>query len=303
MWFTRHFALALAAFSALDCDGVELDDAELHGNNPCQFGICQNTETDSLDDNIHNSRYYYGEQCPDGVDRTPTWKPGSVNSFFERILSLPDFKAYKPHAHLRDVNGTWLISLDEFVTKEEAEYFIENIEKNRRSASERYGYYDHNGNKMRNGLGEKKKDCRGEHCVEDPLFQNLTARYKHITNIPDNRMENHRYALYPHGGKGTSLHRDGAGVGGKKEPSVLVTMLLYLNSGSEFEGGQTEFPMVDLIFTPSAGQLLIWSNVHDSDPGRKLNEDLYHQGMPVREGTKYIMTQTFRQFDLGCYRK
>ena len=73
--------------------------------------------------------------------------------------------------------------------------------------------------------------------------------------------------------------------------------MIYLNEVKE--GGTTEFPNLNKIFSPSEGKALIWNN---------LNEDgtltrYYASAHPVIRGNKTIITKWFRQASLGIAKK
>lgn len=68
------------------------------------------------------------------------------------------------------------------------------------------------------------------------------------------------------------------------------TAMAYLNEPEE--GGATRFKLINKTIQPETGKLLMWNNLlADGSP----NEATLHQGMKVRRGTKYILTQWFRE--------
>jgi prolyl 4-hydroxylase len=68
------------------------------------------------------------------------------------------------------------------------------------------------------------------------------------------------------------------------------TLMVYLNEPGA--GGATRFKNLDKLFHPEAGKLLAWNNLK---PDGSPNFMTLHQGMPVRQGTKYIITSWFRE--------
>ena len=68
------------------------------------------------------------------------------------------------------------------------------------------------------------------------------------------------------------------------------TCLLYLND--TFEGGETEFPKLDVSISPRAGAFAVFSNV-DADGARHLKA--LHRGAPVRSGVKLLASQWIRE--------
>jgi prolyl 4-hydroxylase len=67
------------------------------------------------------------------------------------------------------------------------------------------------------------------------------------------------------------------------------TMMVYLNQPDA--GGATRFQHLNKLFQPETGKLLAWNNrLPDGTP----NAATLHAGLPVRAGTKYIITAWFR---------
>jgi prolyl 4-hydroxylase len=68
------------------------------------------------------------------------------------------------------------------------------------------------------------------------------------------------------------------------------TAMIYLNDVAE--GGATWFPQAGLRVRPRQGLLLAWNNM--AADGRP-NTQTLHEGTPVVEGVKYIVTKWFRE--------
>jgi prolyl 4-hydroxylase len=68
------------------------------------------------------------------------------------------------------------------------------------------------------------------------------------------------------------------------------TAMIYLNDVAE--GGATWFPQAGIRVAPRRGLLLTWNNMQ---PDGSPNERTLHEGMPVVEGVKYIVTKWFRE--------
>ena len=67
------------------------------------------------------------------------------------------------------------------------------------------------------------------------------------------------------------------------------TVMAYLNTVQE--GGETDFPLLDLAVAPRAGTLLAWNNMDESG---EPNRSMLHAGNPVGRGTKYVITRWYR---------
>ena len=68
------------------------------------------------------------------------------------------------------------------------------------------------------------------------------------------------------------------------------TAMIYLNEPDD--GGATRFKRIGKTIQPQPGALLAWNNLLDDGHP---NPATLHQGMKVRRGAKYIVTQWFRE--------
>lgn len=68
------------------------------------------------------------------------------------------------------------------------------------------------------------------------------------------------------------------------------TTMVYLNAVEA--GGETEFPELDLRIVPEPGMLVMWDNM---DRRGRPNPATRHAALPVEAGTKYVVTQWYRQ--------
>ena len=68
------------------------------------------------------------------------------------------------------------------------------------------------------------------------------------------------------------------------------TAMVYLNAVEE--GGETEFPELDLTIAPEPGMLVLWDNM---DRKGRPNRATRHAALPVVAGEKYVVTQWYRQ--------
>lgn len=130
----------------------------------------------------------------------------------------------------------------------------------------------------------------------DPFVAGITARlaaYAGLDPAHAEPLQGQRYAV----GQEFKAHTDyfepdGAeyetycGVTGQR----TWTLMVYLNEPGA--GGATRFRRLDKMFHPETGKLLAWNNLL---PDGRPNYATLHQGMPVRQGVKYIITSWFRQ--------
>ena len=135
-------------------------------------------------------------------------------------------------------------------------------------------------------------DLDGHH----PLVSEVQERISRLLGIPGSHgepIQGQRYApgqeFRPHtdtfnpGGADYFLNCADAG-------QRSWTAMIYLNKPEE--GGATRFKLIGKTIQPETGKLLAWNNLlPDGSP----NPATLHQGMKVRRGTKYILTQWYRE--------
>ena len=73
------------------------------------------------------------------------------------------------------------------------------------------------------------------------------------------------------------------------------TFVVYLSD--VVAGGATHFPIIETAVKPKQGCAAIWNNLH---PDGRPNYASLHQGMPVVQGVKYIITKWFRERGQGA---
>ena len=74
-----------------------------------------------------------------------------------------------------------------------------------------------------------------------------------------------------------------------REGQRVTTVLVYLND--DFEGGETEFPLLDLRFRGKTGDALMFSNVDGQGaPDRRM----LHAGLAPTSGEKWLFSQWIR---------
>ena len=129
----------------------------------------------------------------------------------------------------------------------------------------------------------------------EPLVAGIEERISQLLGIPvpyGEPLQGQRYAV----GQEFKAHTDTFEPG---SPDFLVhcaelgqrtwTAMLYLNEPDA--GGATRFKAIAKTIQPETGKLLVWNNLL---PDGQPNPATLHQGMPVRRGTKYVLTKWFR---------
>ena len=124
---------------------------------------------------------------------------------------------------------------------------------------------------------------------QDELSKMVREKISKIVEIPTENMEGTHIVKYGIGGEykvhhdffhtGTDYYEKSLSRGGQRK----FTALIYLND--DFEGGETEFPKLNIKVKPQKNKLVIWDNLKEDGD---LNYDSLHAGLPVIQGTKYI---------------
>jgi prolyl 4-hydroxylase len=82
-------------------------------------------------------------------------------------------------------------------------------------------------------------------------------------------------------------HHDGTG---SDNVSVRVlTALIWLND--QFEGGETNFPKINVTVRGAVGDMLVFRNIRDNG---EFDERMIHAGLPVTEGVKWMASRWIR---------
>ncbi len=129
-----------------------------------------------------------------------------------------------------------------------------------------------------------------------PLTRSIELYISDLLGIPDEfseLMQGQRYQV----GQEFKHHHDFFHVGeGYWQTEATTggqrTWTAMINLNEPKEGGETDFPHLDLSFKPHTGALIIWNNM--SRDGRP-NMKTLHAGTPVRRGIKHVITKWYRQ--------
>ena len=248
----------------------------------------------------HSCEYLSIEfRCPLDPDAPDAWQPGDLNAFFLNITTLPEFAKFEPHILSRPdyINGDteetadykigpWVLTLENFVTDEEAERLIQlgadaGYERSSDVGEVKFdGTFDSEVNDGRTSLNAWCQNA----CYNDTAAKQVMARIEEVTNIPENNSEYLQLLKYDVG-QYYRQHHDYISFQVDRQPGVrILTVFLYLNDVEA--GGGTDFPWLGLTVMPKKGRALIWPSVLDSDPNRK-DIRTEHQALPVEKGVKY----------------
>ena len=96
-------------------------------------------------------------------------------------------------------------------------------------------------------------------------------------------------------GQRYTTHHDHAAIDSTRPAGArALTFFLYLSDVKQ--GGETNFPSLNLTIQPKRGRAVLWANTLDSDP-QLIDERTYHQALPVVEGRKYAANAWIHVYD------
>ena len=127
-----------------------------------------------------------------------------------------------------------------------------------------------------------------------PVYSEIDNVISRFINIPLNFAEPTQVQRYLIGDKFDDhtdwfdpTHKEWEYAGNKGQRTWTITV--YLNDVKE--GGETEFPKLDLKIQPKEGRVVAWNILLPTGQG---NFDTLHKGCEVKKGQKFIITKWFR---------
>lgn len=115
-----------------------------------------------------------------------------------------------------------------------------------------------------------------------------------MTAVPRDNYESFQVLRYETGQKYITHHDYGS-----EEVSLacgprVLTFFLYLSDVEE--GGETNFPLLNIAVTPKKGRALLWPSVLDSDPEQQDSRTM-HEAKPVIRGRKFAANSWIHLYD------
>eukprot|EP00536_Pseudo-nitzschia_multiseries_P011500 jgi/Psemu1/243855/estExt_Genewise1.C_3940042 len=242
------------------------------------------------------------KRCP--MDRSiigpDVWGPGDLDKMFRRLSSEEPYTSKYNVSVLSSPEtndgGPWVLTLDNFITDEEADRLIEMgaVEGYERSTD--VGEMNPDGTTgeiVSLGRTSTNAWC-SEDCIEDELVKAVNHRISNMTQIPELNSEDLQLLRYEVGQK-YDTHHDFIEYEVDRQSGVrIITVYLYLNEVEA--GGGTNFPELDLTIMPKRGRVLIWPSVLDSAPN-EIDDRTDHQALRVEAGIKYGANAWFHMRD------
>jgi hypothetical protein len=178
----------------------------------------------------------------------------------------------------KNAGGLKVSVIDDFLTPEECDYLIELSQPK----------YEHS-KTMKNNDGREIHEGRTSFTaflnIKDKLVDDIYAKGARILGIPIENFEYLQCTSYDENQE-YRRHHDAFSKTEKdtlKFGQRISTILIYLND--DFTGGGTYFPLIDIRVRPKKGSAAVWHNLLENG---ERDSDVYHAGLPVIEGKKYI---------------
>lgn len=114
----------------------------------------------------------------------------------------------------------------------------------------------------------------------------VATQLSELIGMEDSHFEDIQVIRYEKGGH-FDYHYD-TNPSNKTLPSSsrIITLMVYLND--DYEGGETEFPMIHKKVKPQKGKAVLFWSVRPMTTGNELIRESVHKGSDVRSGEKWI---------------
>ena len=170
-----------------------------------------------------------------------------------------------------------LTRIENFITHDECKSLIE-------LAGDNFTHSTVYKNQKR-GIDNISRTSRTCHITENELTIRIKEKVSQLVNKPINCIEKLQIVKYEPG-QFFVAHNDSFPLEYvlKNNNQRQYTILLYLND--DFSGGETDFPKLELSFTPKTGDALFWENCSNM---RSFHIEALHSGKTVTNGIKYAI--------------
>lgn len=180
---------------------------------------------------------------------------------------------------------TDIIEIEDFLSNEECEYLIQQIEQNNQpsTVTDNYG----------SSANSFRTSSTSNLNPNDSKVSSLKKRIAEYLAVPLNKGESLQGQKYQPG-QYFKQHNDYFH-GQSYETECLYsgnrthTFMIYLNDVEE--GGETAFINLNKKVKPKKGKAVVWTNMHNG----QVHDTFLHEGCEVKRGTKYIITSWWRE--------
>ncbi len=212
-----------------------------------------------------------------------------LSRFFKNDID-PDYRPVDflpPGFAVSQIADTGVSVIDDFCTREEAEYIIETA----RPYLTPSRIAVNNEAVLEDGRSSSTTSVYTE-ASKDPALLPLLFRGAMICGVPYTHVETVFVTRYSSKEYYKSHEEFFSGFQGDR----LYTVLIYLNDMEPEEGGSTTFEKLRLGVTPKCGRAVSWTN---RNPDRSPHPETTHEALAVAEGSeKWVIQLRFRRYEL-----
>jgi hypothetical protein len=131
-------------------------------------------------------------------------------------------------------------------------------------------------------------------CWRDPRVLKVHERVSNVTGQPLVNQEFIQIVKYEIGQQYVDHHDTSDGYKQFPQGHRVYTLFLYLSDVDE--GGETNFPLLNIAVKPKKGAAVLWSNV-EKDNVEEVAEKSQHAALPVTAGTKVAANLWMYQYN------
>ena len=228
------------------------------------------------------------QRCPFDPNEPGALESGGLDLLFRRISE--EYQGVTVHSSPKETfqgrPAPWIITLDDFLSEEEAKRIIELGYEFTFARSSDVGKIKADGSvegKISSNRTSETTWCT-QKCHTDPVITAVEERLEKLLQIPIGNAEYLQILKYePNQFYG--YHHDYIAFHRGRSCGVrILTAYLYLNDVEA--GGGTQFTDMNLVVMPKRGRLLLWPSVLDDQPQSR-DGATHHEALPVEQGIKY----------------
>lgn len=227
------------------------------------------------------------------ISTTPIYQPGDMDDMFRSITR--DFSS-KYNVNVMS-DSPWVVLFEDFLSDEEADALITTVEGTweRSTDTGATNAFGEAGRTLSTGRTSSNAWCRSN-CESNPHVQNVMKKIEEITRIPRNHYESFQVLQYEVGQKYNVHHDMGLRQNRLSCGPRILTFYLYLSDVEE--GGETNFPRINIAVKPKRGRAVLWpstmnDNLEAQDPRT------HHEARPVIKGKKYGANAWIHLYDFA----
>ena len=214
------------------------------------------------------------------MDPNPIYAPGDMNKMFENIET--EFgTVFEVNYLSRD---PYVIQIDNFMSIDESNGIVKTVKTWERSTdvglSNSYGEV---GRVLSQSRTSSNAWCQHE-CENDPYVKAVVARIERVTRVPWDNYESFQILRYEPGQFYRTHHDNGGTMELDPAGPRILTFFLYLSDVEE--GGETNFPQLNISVKPKRGRAVLWPSTLDASPG-DIDPRTTHAALPVKKGLKF----------------